>query len=71
LKFVDRAHPTGTTRMSATPSSGAVDDNCKLHSVDGLYVAGSSVFPTSSHVNPTLDILALAIRLADHIKVIL
>lgn len=71
LTFSDRAHPTGTTRMSATPSSGVVDHNCKLHTVDGLYVAGTSVFPTSSHVNPTFDIIALAIRLADHIKTIL
>lgn len=71
LKFRDRAHPTGTTRMSMTPETGVVDPNCKLHTVDGLYVAGTSVFPTSSHVNPTLDIIALAIRLADHLKTIL
>lgn len=71
LRFSDRAHPTGTTRMSETPRSGVVDLNCKLHTVDGLYVAGTSVFPTSSHVNPTFDIIALAIRLADHIKTIL
>ncbi|MEM1309007.1 MAG: GMC family oxidoreductase [Cyanobacteria bacterium P01_H01_bin.153] len=71
LKFRDRAHPTGTTRMSATPSTGVVDVNCKLHTVEGLYVAGTSVFPTASHVNPTLDIIALSIRLADHLKTIL
>ncbi|MGD1859657.1 MAG: GMC oxidoreductase [Leptolyngbyaceae cyanobacterium] len=68
LEFRDRAHPTGTTRMSATPRTGVVDVNCKLHTAEGLYVAGTSVFPTSSHVNPTFDIIALSIRLADHLK---
>jgi choline dehydrogenase-like flavoprotein len=66
--FIDSAHTAGTTRMSDDPKQGVVDSNCRLHGVTGLYVAGASVFPTSGHANPTLMILALAIRLADRIK---
>lgn len=65
---IDVAHPTGTTRMSGDPRSGVVDTDCKVHGVDGLYIAGSSVFPTSGHANPTLMLVALALRLADHLK---
>lgn len=68
LEFVDRAHPTGTTRMSMNPKMGVVDENCKVHGVEGLFIAGSSVFPTSSHANPTLLIVALSVRLADYLK---
>jgi choline dehydrogenase-like flavoprotein len=68
LTFRDVAHPTGTTRMDASPAKGVVDVDCKVHGVDGLYVAGSSVFPTSSHANPTQMVVAMAIRLADVIK---
>ena len=67
-QFIDRAHPSGTTRMSASPKQGVVDRNCKVHEVDGLYIAGSSVFPTAGHANPTLMIVSLAIRLADWLK---
>jgi choline dehydrogenase-like flavoprotein len=66
--IIDMAHTAGTTRMSDNPRSGVVDSNCRIHGVDGLYVAGASIFPTSGHANPTLMILALAIRLADEIK---
>jgi choline dehydrogenase-like flavoprotein len=66
--FVDRAHPAGTTRMSNSAERGVVDGNCKVHGVAGLYIAGSSVFPTGGHGNPTLMIVALAIRLADWLK---
>ena len=45
-----------------------MDQNCKVHGVAGLYIAGSSVFPTAGHGNPTLMIVALAIRLADWLK---
>jgi choline dehydrogenase-like flavoprotein/nucleoside-diphosphate-sugar epimerase len=68
---IDVAHPTGTTRMSKRPEDGVVDTNCKVHGVDGLYIAGSSVFPTAGHANPTLTILALALRLAEHLKTLL
>jgi choline dehydrogenase-like flavoprotein len=62
------AHHIGTTRMHADPKQGVVDANCRVHEVSNLYVAGSSVFPTSGLVNPTLTIVALAIRLGDHLK---
>lgn len=66
--FTDRAHPTGSTKMSVNPADGVVDVNCNVHGVEGLFVAGSSVFPTAGHANPTLMIVALAIRLADWLK---
>jgi choline dehydrogenase-like flavoprotein len=68
LSFPDIAHPTGTTRMSTSPKSGVVDPNCQVHGVRGLFVAGSSIFPTSGHANPTHMIVATAIRLADFLK---
>lgn len=61
-------HHIGTTRMSDDPKWGVVDGNCCVHGIDNLYVAGSSVFPTSGYAPPTLTIVALALRLADHIK---
>jgi choline dehydrogenase-like flavoprotein len=67
-QFIDKAHPSGTTRMSDSPKHGVVDRNCKVHEVEGLYIAGSSIFPTAGHANPTLMIVALAIRLADWLK---
>lgn len=61
-------HHMGTTRMSDDPKKGVVDKNCRMHSLENLYIAGSSVFPTAGYVTPTLTIVALALRLADHIK---
>ncbi len=66
--FGDVAHHIGTTRMAVTARHGVVDANCEVHGVSGLFVAGSSVFPTASHANPTQMIVALAVRLADHLK---
>ena len=66
--IIDMGHTLGATRMAADPRFGVVDADCKVHGVEGLYVAGGSVFPTSGHANPTLMMLALAIRLADHLK---
>ncbi|MGF7236215.1 MAG: GMC oxidoreductase [Frankia sp.] len=66
--LTDRAHPIGTTRMSATPRDGVVDRHGQVHGVAGLFVAGSSTFPTAGHANPTLTIVALAIRMADRLK---
>jgi choline dehydrogenase-like flavoprotein len=60
-------HHIGTTRMTDDPRQGVVDRNCRVHGVDNLYVAGASVFPTCGHANPTLTIVALALRLADHL----
>ena len=60
-------HHMGTTRMSVDPATGVVDADCRVHNYRNLYVAGSSVFPTSGWANPTLTIIALSLRLADHL----
>jgi choline dehydrogenase-like flavoprotein len=64
----DVAHPAGTTRMAVDPARGVVDPHCQVHGVRGLFVAGSSVFPTAGQANPTQMIVALALRLADTLK---
>ena len=61
-------HQMGTTRMSSNPRAGVVDADCRVHSVANLYVAGSSVFPTYGTANPTMTLLALTLRLADHLR---
>jgi len=61
-------HHMGTTRMSPSDASGVVDPDCKVHGVENLFVAGSSVFATSGFANPTLTIVALSLRLARHLK---
>jgi choline dehydrogenase-like flavoprotein len=61
-------HHMGTTRMSDDPKEGVVDRNAKVHGVDGLYLAGSSVFPTGGHANPTLTLLATTLRLCAHLE---
>lgn len=66
--FVDAAHPMGTTRMAEDPRQGVVDPSCAVHGVDGLYIAGSSVFPTGGTANPTMMIVALAMRLGEHLR---
>jgi choline dehydrogenase-like flavoprotein len=60
-------HHAGTTRMHADPRSGVVDADGRVHGMDNLYVTGASVFPTAGCANPTLTIVALALRLADHL----
>lgn len=60
-------HHMGTTRMHADPAYGVVDADCRVHGIDNLYVTGSSVFPTGGCANPTLTVVALALRLADHL----
>jgi choline dehydrogenase-like flavoprotein len=62
-------HHIGTTRMHEDPRQGVTDPDCRVHGLSNLYVAGSSLFPTSGYANPTLTIVALALRLADHLKV--
>ena len=57
--------------MHDDPRQGVVDPNCKVHGVDNLFVAGSSVFPTGGASNPTLTLIALALRLGDHLKSLL
>lgn len=61
-------HQLGTTRMHDSPRHGVVDTDCRVHGMDNLYIAGASVFPTCGSSNPTLTVVALALRLADHIK---
>ncbi len=61
-------HHMGTTRMAADPKQGVVDANGRMHGIGNLLIAGSSVFPSCGAVNPTFTIVALAIRMADHIK---
>jgi choline dehydrogenase-like flavoprotein len=55
--------------MSIDPKHGVVDRHCRVHGIQNLFVAGSSVFPTAGHANPTLTIVALALRLAEHLHV--
>ncbi len=61
-------HHMGTTRMSEDPARGVVDASSRVHGIANLYVAGSSVFPTSGSANPTLTLVALALRLAAHLQ---
>lgn len=61
-------HHMGTTRMHVNPEKGVVNENCRVHGISNLYVAGPSVFPTSGYANPVLTIVALSVRLADYIK---
>jgi choline dehydrogenase-like flavoprotein len=61
-------HHMGTTRMSDDPKTGVVDRHCRVHGLHNLYIAGSSTFRTTGVANPTLTILALALRIADRIK---
>ena len=53
--------------MGSDPARSVVDANCRVHGYANLYVAGGSVFPTSGWANPTLTIVALALRTADHL----
>jgi choline dehydrogenase-like flavoprotein len=64
----DSWHQMGTTRMGTDERCSVVDADCRVHGVDGLFVAGASVFPTAGAANPTLTIVALAARLADHLS---
>ena len=61
-------HPSGTTRMSASPATGVVDRNGAVHGTPNLFVAGSSIFPTAGYANPTFTIVALALRLAEYLR---
>ncbi len=57
--------------MHTDPKFGVVDANCQVHGVANLFLAGGSVFPTGGYANPTLTMIALGIRVADHVKAIL
>lgn len=66
-KMVYNGHHLGTTRMSENEKDGVVDKNLKVHTMDNLYVAGSSVWTSAGVSNPTFSIVAFSIRLADHL----
>ncbi|MCA8982047.1 MAG: GMC family oxidoreductase [Planctomycetes bacterium] len=64
----DASHHIGTTRMGRQPERSVVDPDLRVHGTENLYCAGASVFPTSGCANPTFTIVALSIRLAEHLK---
>ena len=68
FRYGGASHHIGTTRMSESPETGIVDRNCLAFHTKNLFVTGSSVFPTAGASNPTLTIIALAMRLGDHIQ---
>jgi len=61
-------HHIGSTRMGLSPQDSVVDVNCRVHGVRNLLVLSSSVFPTNGHANPTLSIVAMALRMAEHVR---
>lgn len=66
--FAVGGHHIGTARMAARPEDGVVDPNGEVFGYPGIHIAGSAVFPTSSHANPTLTIVAQSIRLATRLR---
>jgi choline dehydrogenase-like flavoprotein len=65
------AHHMGSTRMADDPREGVVDRHCRVHGIDNLHIAGSSVFPTGGWAFPTFTIVALSRRLADTLQTML
>jgi choline dehydrogenase-like flavoprotein len=61
-------HHMGTTRMHADATQGVVDPDCRVHGLANLYIAGAAVYPTAGSANPTLTLVALSLRLSDHLK---
>ncbi|MFQ4136124.1 FAD-dependent oxidoreductase [Nodosilinea sp. PGN35] len=66
--LTDASHHMGTTRMGLHPRRSVVDPDGLVHGLGNLYITGSSVFPTGGHANPTLTLVALALRLAHHLQ---
>ena len=66
--YITVCHLMGGTRMAESPEYGIVDRNCRVFGQENLWIAGSSVFPSGGHANPTLSIVQLALRLAEHLK---
>ncbi len=64
----DASHHLGGARMGKDPQSSVVDPSLRIHTTSNVFVAGGAVFPTSGSANPTMTIIALSIRLADHIR---
>lgn len=67
FKLHDGGHLMGTTRMGLSAADSVVDSNCRVHTTDNLYVAGSSVFPAGGASNPTYTIVAMSLRLGAHL----
>jgi choline dehydrogenase-like flavoprotein len=65
------SHHIGVTRMHNDSKQGVVDANCQVHGVSNLFISSSSVFPTGGYANPTLTIVALSLRLADRVKMLM
>jgi len=61
-------HHMGTTRMGDDPKQGVVNANCQVHGINNLFIAGASCFVTAAAPNPTLTLVALTLRLSDHLK---
>jgi len=61
-------HHIGTARMGTDPTSSVVDADCRVHGIVNLFVNGAATFPTSSQANPTLTLVALSLRMAEHLK---
>jgi choline dehydrogenase-like flavoprotein len=68
--FSDSSHHMGSTRMAAAADKGVVDGDLRVHGLQDLFLCSSSVFPTAGSVNPTWTLVALALRLADHLKAV-
>ena len=66
---LDTSHHMGTTRMGTNPAVSVVNENCRIFSCPNVYMVGSSAFPTCGNANPTYTIVALSIRLAEHLSV--
>jgi len=64
-------HHIGTARMGREPRSSVVNADCRIHEVGNLFIASSATFPTSSQANPTLTLIAFALRLSAHLKSLL
>ena len=70
-RILNAHHHAGTTRMHEDPRGGVVDQDLRVHGLENLFVAGGSVFPRAGWANPTLTIVALSLRLADHLSLLL
>jgi choline dehydrogenase-like flavoprotein len=57
--------------MNNDPKKGVVNDNCQVHGIHNLFIAGSACFPTAGAPNPTMTLIAMSLRLSDHIKTLL
>ena len=62
------AHQAGTCRFGTDPDTSVLNTNCKAHELDNLYVTDASFFPSIGSVNPTLTIIANALRVAEHLR---